>query len=339
MIKVKFMPEKVGVAVVGVGFVGGQAHVPSFKKIEGSELIALCARTEKRVKPLAEKYEVPYILDYDKLLENPKLDAVVLSVPTPLHYESALKAIRKGKHVLCEMPIAPKINQARELQDEAEKAGVILMPVLNFRFAPIYLKTKEMIENGSIGKPIALHFREFLPTMSLAEQWPAGSWAWNIELSGGYPDFTLSVWSIDMIRWMFQSEITDVEWRSSYPKIEKYGGILGYNTMGLIKLSNDMVGSLHYSASVNPSASISRLEVYGDNTNVIHAIGYDKIVYYASEKEEPQETKLDVKGTRVWGHRQLDEHFIECILHNKKPQVTVEDAIKAQEIAQKIVKI
>jgi predicted dehydrogenase len=195
-----------------------------------------------------------------------------------------------------------------------------------------------MIESGSIGKPVALHFREFLPAMSLAEQWPAGSWAWNIEVSGGYPDFTLSVWSIDMIRWMFQSEITDVEWRSSYPKIEKYGGILGYNTMGLIKLSNGMVGSLHYSASVNPSASISRLEVYGDNTNVIHAIGYDKIVYYNSDKEEPQETKLDVKGTRVWGHRQLDEHFIECILHNKRPQVTVEDAIKAQEIAQKIVK-
>jgi predicted dehydrogenase len=330
------MLEKVGVAVVGVGFVGGQAHVPSFKKIEGSELIALCARTEKRVKPLAEKYEVKYILDYDKLLEDPKLDAVVLSVPTPFHYESAMKAIKKGKHVLCEMPIAPKIEQIRELQKEAEKAGVILMPVLNFRFAPIYLKTKEMIESNAIGKPVALHFREFLPTSSLAEQWPAGSWAWNIEISGGYPDFTLSVWSIDMIRWMFKGEIVDVEWKSSYPKIEKFGGVLGYNTMGVIKLSNGMVGSLHYSASVSPPAAISRLEVYGDNTNVIHAVGYDKIVHYT--ENEAKEIPIDVKGTRVWGHRQLDEHFIECILHNKKPQVTVEDAIKAQEVAQKIVK-
>ena len=64
------MSDKVGVAVVGVGFVGGQAHTPSFKKIEGSELVALCARTEKRVKPLAEKYYVKYYLDYDELLEN-----------------------------------------------------------------------------------------------------------------------------------------------------------------------------------------------------------------------------------------------------------------------------
>ena len=329
------MPDKVGVALVGVGFVGGQAHAPSFKKIEGSELVALGAATEKRVKPLAESLGVKYYLDYDKLLEDPRIQAVALAVPTPMHFDLAMKAIKKGKHVLCEMPVAPTIEQMRELQNSAEKAGVILMPVLQFRFAPIYLKTKEMIESGIIGKPLAIHFREFIPAMSLAEQWPLGSWAWNIEKSGGYPDFTLSVWSIDMIRWMFKSEIVSVEWMSNYARIEKYGGILGYNTMGVIKLSNGIVGSLHYGASVTSSASLSRLEVYGDSTSVLHAINADKILLYG-EEQQPREWSLEVKGTRVWGHRQLDEHFIDCILHNKRPQVTVEDAIKAVEIAQKI---
>jgi myo-inositol 2-dehydrogenase/D-chiro-inositol 1-dehydrogenase len=233
------------------------------------------------------------------------------------------------------MPLAPKTDKVRELQKVAEMAKVILMPVLQFRFAPIYVKTKGIIESGTIGKPIAFHFREFIPAQSIAEQWPIGSWAWNIEKSGGYPDFTLSVWSIDMFRWLFKSEIQNVEWMANYPKFEKYGGILGYNTMGLIKLSNGTVGSLHYSASVTPSASTSRLEVYGDNTNVIHAVSFDKILLYGPNPQ-PQEWNIEVKGTRVWGHRQLDEHFIECILHNKKPQVTVEDAIKAQEVAQKI---
>jgi predicted dehydrogenase len=329
------MVNKVGVAVVGVGFVGGAAHVPSFKKIEGSELVALCAATEKRVKPLAEKYGVEYFLDYDKLLEDPRVQAVVLAVPTPLHFELAMKAIKKGKHVQCEMPVAATIDQVRKLKKAADEAGVILMPTLQFRFAPIYVKTKEMIASGIVGKPIAIHFREFIPATSIAEQWPAGSWAWDIERSGGYPDFTLSVWSIDMVRWMFESEIDNVQWMANYPKFEKYGGILGYNTMGLIKLSNGIVGSLHYSASVTPLASTSRLEVYGDNTNVLHAVWNDRIVLYGST-QEPQEWNLQVKGTRVWGHRQIDEHFIECILHNRKPQVTADDAIKAQEIAQKI---
>jgi myo-inositol 2-dehydrogenase/D-chiro-inositol 1-dehydrogenase len=209
------------------------------------------------------------------------------------------------------------------------------MPILQFRFAPIYVKTKEMITSGMIGRPIAIHFREFIPALSLAEQWPLGSWAWDIEKSGGYPDFTLSVWSIDMIRWMFESEIENVEWMSNYPKFEKYGGILGYNTMGLIKLSNGLVGSLHYSASVTPSATTARLEVYGDNTNVLHAIWTNKIIVYGPD-EQPKEWNLDVKGARVWGHRQIDEHFIECILQKKQPEVTVDDAIKAIEIALKI---
>jgi UDP-N-acetylglucosamine 3-dehydrogenase len=331
------MSEKVGVAVVGVGFVGGQAHVPCFKKIEGSELVALGATTEKRVKPLAEQYGVKYYLDYDKLLEDPKIEAVALAVPTPMHFDLAMKAIKKGKNVLCEMPLAATLDKVKDLQKAAEKAKVILMPVLQFRFAPIYTKTKEMIESGMIGKPIAFHFREFIPASSLAEQWPAGSWAWNIEKSGGYPDFTLSVWSIDMFRWLFKSEIENVQWMASYPKFEKYGGILGYNTMGVVKLSNGAVGSLHYSASVTPSASTSRLEVYGDNTNVIHASWFNKILLYGAG-QQPQEWNLDVKGTRVWGHRQLDEHFIDCILHDKKPQVTPEDAMKAEEVALKMVK-
>ena len=331
------MSEKVGVAVVGVGFVGGQAHVPSFKKIEGSDLIALGATTEKRVKPLAEQYGVKYYLDFDKLLEDPKIQAVVLAVPTPMHFDLAMKAMKKGKHVLCEMPLAPTIDKVKELQKTADKNKVILMPILQFRFAPIYTKTKEMIESGLIGKPVAFHFREFIPASSIAEQWPAGSWAWNIEKSGGYPDFTLSVWSLDMFRWLFKSEIENVQWMASYPKLEKYGGILGYNTMGVVKLSNGAVGSLHYGASVTPSAALSRLEVYGDNTDVIHAINFNKILLYGSG-EQPQEWTLDVKGTRVWGHRQLDEHFIDCVLHHKKPQVTAEDAMKAEEVALKISK-
>jgi len=330
------MTSKVGVAVVGVGFVGGQAHAPSFKKIEESDLVALCDTVESRVKPLAERLQVKYFLDYDNLLDQPDVQAVVLAVPTPLHYGMSMKAIAKGKHVLCEMPLAPKIEQMRELESAAKNADVLLMPDLNFRFAPIYNKIKELVESGNIGKPIALHYREFIPAVSLAEQWPPGSWAWNIEKSGGYPDFTLSVWSIDMIRWMFKSEITDVQWMTSYPKIEKLG-ILGYNTMGLIRLSDGIVGSLHFSASVTSSASTSRLEVFGDNTNVLHAIGTNKIVTYTPD-QTPQEMDLEVKGARVWGHRQIDEHFIDCIAHHKQPQATVKDAIRAIEIALKMVR-
>ncbi|MCW4020651.1 MAG: Gfo/Idh/MocA family oxidoreductase [Candidatus Bathyarchaeota archaeon] len=330
------MGKNVGVAVVGVGFVGGQAHVPAFRKIPGSELVVLGARTERRVVKLSKKYNVKYCLDYEQILDDPKVDAVVLAVPTPFHYDASMKAMEKGKHVLCEMPLAPTIAQVKELQRTAEKKGVLLMPVLNFRFAPAYVKVKELIRDGVVGDPVAVHFREFIPAAALAEQWPAGSWAWDVKRSGGYPDFTLSVWSIDLFRWMFESEIDDVEWMSNYVKLKDHGDILGYNTMGTIKMSNGIVGSLHYGATVKSSASTSRLEVYGDNSNVLHVIWNNKIVLFGSD---PERTECDVpaKGTKMWGHYQLDNHFIECILQKKQPSVTVEDAVKAQEIAEKMV--
>jgi predicted dehydrogenase len=330
------MADNVRVAVVGVGFVGGQAHVPAFRKIPGSDMIVLCDKLENRVKALSEKYSVKYCLDYEEILNNPKVDAVVLSVPTPFHFELAIKAMQKGKHVLCEMPLAPTIEQISKMAETAKKSKVVLMPDLNFRFAPIYIKVKEMINEGIVRNPIATHYREFIPAAALAEQWPAGSWAWDIGKSGGYPDFTLSVWSIDLLRWLFEDEITSVEWMKNYARLKEFGGILGYNTMGIIKFRKGIVGSLHYGATVNQLASTSRLEVYGDNTNVLHAVWNNKIVLYGSEPE-PKEIPVEAKGTRMWGHYQIDNHFIECIQQNKQPLVTVEDAIKTQEIAVKMV--
>jgi predicted dehydrogenase len=329
------MTKSIGTLVVGVGFVGGQAHTPSFKKIDGSNLVGLCARTETRVKPLAEKWETNYYLDYDKALNNSEVDAVIIATPTPYHFDLAMRAIDKGKHVMCEMPIAPKISQINEMDAAAKEAGVTVMPILNFRFAPVYVKVKELIEEGRIGKPVAMHYREFLPAKDLAEQWPADGWAWDIERSGGYPDYTLSVWGIDMLRWANESDYIASEWMASYPKMEQYGGIYGYNTKGIAKFENDVVASFHFGASVNAAGSETRFEVYGDNTNVIHGIGFDKIKILGPD-DKTEKISLDVGGTKVWGHRQCDTHFIESLLNDEVPSVTLDDAIIAHEIADKI---
>jgi predicted dehydrogenase len=329
--------SKVRVAVCGVGFVGGQAHVPAFKKIAGSELVALNARTEVRVKKLAEKYNVRYYLDYAELLRS-NVDAVVLSVPTPLHFQMASEAIALGKHVLCEMPLTPTIAESEKLGKMAEKRGVILMPVLNFRFTPNYVKAKELIETGAIGKPLAFSFEEFIAARSQQEQWPAGSWAWDISKSGGYPDFTLSVWSIDLIRWLFKSEIAEAGWQSNYSPLKELGDYVGYNTLGTMKLSNGTVGSLHYGSTVAPTEGTSKLEVFGDNTKIMRATWNNSLTLIGEEPPQKQEWIFTEGGTRVWGHYQMDQHFIECILHGKKPLATFKDAIKAQAVAAKMVK-
>ena len=329
--------KTMGVGVVGVGFVGGQAHAPAFRKIPNSRLAGLAASTERRVKPLAEKYGVRYFLDYMQLIKSPDVDAVVVATPTPLHYETAKAAIENCKHVMCEMPLAATIREVEDLGKLARKMDVLLMPVLNFRFTPNYVKAKELIQSGAIGDPVAVSFREFIPAKDQAAQWPANSWAWDKVKSGGYADFTLSVWSIDLLRWLFEAEYADVEWKTNYVRLEEFGGTLGYSTMGLVKMTNGAVGSLHYGSMAPPNAGLSRLEVIGKKTFALHA-EWNNSLTLIGEEGAKQEWKFTETGTRVWGHYQIDEHFIKCILGEAKPAATVEDAVKAQEIAAKMVK-
>ena len=90
--------------------------------------------------------------------------------------------------------------------------------------------------------------------------------------------------------------------------------------------------TLHFGASVNELASETRLEVYGDNTDVIHGIWNNKIKMIG-RGDEVEEIDVPVKGTRVWGHRQIDTHFIECLLNDKESLVTLDDAIVAHRLA------
>jgi hypothetical protein len=107
--------------------------------------------------------------------------------------------------------------------------------------------------------------------------------------------------------------------------------------MGLVKFSTGAVGALHFSSMVAPVAGTSRLEVFGDKTCNLQANWNDSLTLIGQNPER-QEWVFREGGTRVWGHYQLDEYFVQCILKRQKPKITVEDAVKAIEVASKIVK-
>ncbi len=326
---------KIGVGVVGCGFVGRGAHVPAFAGLENSFLAAVADPDEKRLGKVAKKYDVAATYkDYHDLAQDPKVDAVVVSLPTPLHAKAALAAIKAGKHVLCEMPLAASLDEAEQIIEAADKAGVILMPGLTFRFTPNYVKAKQLFDEGSVGNLSAAMYREFIPAKDLAGQWPAGSWVWDLEASGG-PLYTLAVWSIDLMRWLMGTEITAVHSTCKYTKLEQFGGTLGYDAFASLHFANGVVGSLQYSGSVTHSASVSRLELVGDSTHVIEATNNDKVTLLG---EEPTKTEWNVKqpGPAMWGHLQQDEHFVNCIKDGTQPIISPDDGRKAMQVAKQI---
>ncbi len=329
--------DNIGVGVVGCGFVGRGAHVPAFAKMKNARLVAVADADAERLGKVKKKYDVPSVYaDYRELVADPKVQAVVVSLPTALHAEASLAAIAAGKHVLCEMPLAAKLEDVPKMIDAAKQAGVTLMPSLTFHFTPNYVKAKELIDQGKLGNVMSLMYREFIPAKDLAMQWPPDCWVWDIEKSGG-PLYTLAVWSIDLLRWLSGSEIVEVNPTTKYTKLDKYGGTLGYDAYASLRFANGMVGCLQYSGSVTHSASASRLEVIGDSTYMVNAADNDKVTLYA---EEPFESHWDVKqtGARMWGHQQQDEYFVQCLLDGTQPCITPDDGLKAMETAVKIAK-
>lgn len=329
--------KDIGIGVIGCGFVGRGAHVPAFAAMEGAQLAAVADPDSKRRNKAATKHGAKSSYeDYMDLVKDPDVDAVVVAVPTSLHAKATLAAIEAGKHVLCEMPLAVSLEETDEMIEAANRQGVFLMPGLTFRFTPNFVKAKEMLEAGEIGKPAAVLYREFIPASDLAGQWPVESWMWKVEESGG-PLYTLAVWSIDLLRWLFDTEIVDVQAAVKYTVLEKFGGTLGYDACATLKLASGVVGSLQYSGSVTHSASTSALEVVGDSTHVIKAAGNDKVTLFS---EDPTKTEWDVKqpGAGMWGHLQQDEYFVRCIRDGQAPQITPEDGLKAMEIALQIAK-
>jgi predicted dehydrogenase len=209
------------------------------------------------------------------------------------------------------------------------------MPSLNFRFTPNYVKAKAMIEQGVVGKPACAIYREFISAKDLADQWPPSSWMWKLQESGG-PLYTLCVWSIDLLRWLFQTDVAEVHSAVKYSPLSQFGGTLGYDASATVRLANGMVGSLQYSGNVTRSSSTSRLEVVGDSNTLIDATWNDTLTVFGDEPAK-SEWKVGEPGARMWGHYQMDEYFVRCIQQGQAPSITPQDGRRAMEIGLQIV--
>jgi predicted dehydrogenase len=331
------MSSEVGVGVVGLGFVGSGAHLPALARLKQANLLAIADLNEQALDKQSKKHGIPNTYrDYEKMLDDPNIQAVVVSVPTQHHASLSIAALQAGKHVLCEMPLAPTLEEVDQMLAAAEKAGKILMPSLNFRFTPNYVKAKQLIDAGELGKPKAVMYREWIPAADLAMQWPPGAWVWNLEETGG-PLFTLSVWSIDLMRWLLEVDFEQVNPNIAHFPIERLGGTLGYDAFVNFTFTNGVIGCLQSSGSVAQMCSTSVLEIVGDNTHLLRANWNNELAMFAEDPGKSEWQFRESGGHRVWGHMQMDEHFVDCILAGRKPSILPEDGRRAVEIALKIV--
>ncbi len=150
------MPLRVGVVGVGIGLHYAQA----FGRVDGAEVVALCASSERTVIPAAAQLAVAGVYtDLGVMLAEEQLDVVAIATPNDLHHPMTIAALQAGAHVLCDKPLAMDAAQARDMLEEAETRGRRHIIPFWWRFLPVVTKAHELISDGSFGDPFFAEFR------------------------------------------------------------------------------------------------------------------------------------------------------------------------------------
>lgn len=189
--------------IIGCGNVTEVKSGPAFNKVKGSRLVAVMRRDRALAEDYARRHNVPKVYsDAYKLINDKEIDAVYVATPPSSHAEYAVATLKAGKPVYIEKPMALNYAECERIIEASEKYGVPVFVAYYRRALPGFLKVKELIENGTIGKVLFFKIELFKPA---SEEEKAGKLAWRVDpaISGGGHFFDLASHQLDYFDYLF----------------------------------------------------------------------------------------------------------------------------------------
>lgn len=166
--------SKVKFGVIGMGLMGASGHVFNLTQIPDAEVVAICDSDPEHLESATQYVDstCKRYTDSDKMIEDPEVEAIIISTPNHTHRQMAEKAFSLGKHVFTEKPMAASLEDCHAMIDASEKAGKILQVGLLCRYNPQFHKFVEIIQSGDIGNLQMVFCKEFRsPFQNLLIQW------------------------------------------------------------------------------------------------------------------------------------------------------------------------
>jgi predicted dehydrogenase len=202
--------RKVNVAVVGLGFMG-VTHIKTYQQLKAAKIVAVCDSVRFPVNGVLPGVagnitgsgaldlgrDVKVYRALDELLADTEVDLVDLCVPTPMHPEQSIAALKAGKHVLCEKPLALSSSRVRDIVRAAESASGFFMPAMCMRFWPGWSCLKEVVAKKTYGKVQAARFRR----MSAPPGWSKATYG-RPNLTGGAL-YDMHIHDTDFVQFLF----------------------------------------------------------------------------------------------------------------------------------------
>ena len=254
--------SKIGVGVIGAGRIG-KLHIEHLaQNIPEVELCSICSLNHSIAASLAEQFNVPKVTtDYNTLLADPQIDAVLVTSSTDTHVEISQAAAKAGKHIFCEKPISLDLEQIDETLAIVEKAGVKFQIGFNRRFDASFKRIREAVTTGEIGEPHIIRITSRDPAPPPIEY---------VKVSGGiFLDMTIH--DFDMARYLIDDEVIEVYAAGGVrvdPKIGEAGDI--DTTVITLRFQNGVIGTIDNSREAVYGYD-QRVEVFGSKGMVTAA--------------------------------------------------------------------
>jgi predicted dehydrogenase len=317
---------------VGVGIIGSQfvatIHAESLRACAQAELRAVASPTAGHAQAFAERFAIPrHFSDYRQLLALPEIDMVVVGAPNQLHCAITLDAAAAGKHVVMEKPLCLNLDEADRMIEACGKGGVKLMYAEELCFAPKYVRLKQLLDSGALGRPT-------LVKQSEKHDGPHADHFWDVDRSGGGVTMDMGCHAVEFFRWMLGRPAI----KSVYAQMttlvhgERTRGddnailVLEFEggTIAVAEESWTKLGGMDDRAEVHGSLGVAFADLlHGNAIETYSAKGYD----YAVEKAGSTAGWSFTIYEEAWnyGFPQEMAHFVDCVQKDRKPLVTGED--------------
>jgi myo-inositol 2-dehydrogenase/D-chiro-inositol 1-dehydrogenase len=322
--------QNVKIGIVGLGRLG-RIHARNLtRRIEHVELLAICDDNESNLKECQEDLSVANAYSsYASMLKNPEIDAVVIVTPSALHCTQIEAALEAGKHVFCEKPLGvDKVDSEQARQAVVRHREKVFMLGFMRRYDPSYMYAKKKVDQGAIGKPVLFRSYSVDPISAIDS-----ILAYIPQSAGQFVD--MAVHDIDLARWFLKSEpksIYAVGGCYAYPQFGEYQD--GDNVAAMMQFENESMAFL-LAGRTAPHGYNVETEIIGTKAtlrigsvpqkNLVEIIGTHGITRECSQTFDERFEQAFINEM---------QEFVNCIREGRKPGITVEDGVRASEIAE-----
>jgi predicted dehydrogenase len=326
--------ERVGVGIVGSGFVA-DLHAAAYKMVTETHVVAVASPTPGKARAFAAERGIAHAFeDYRELLGRGDVHMISLAAPNDKHAEIAIAAARAGKHVICEKPLSRTLEEADRMIAACKEAGVHLFYAEELLFAPKYVRAKQLVDEGAVGRP-------FLVRQSEEHDGPHMPWFWDVERSGGGVLLDMGCHSIEYGRWVLGKPAV----KSVYAQLGTYVHrdrtegedhaftIIEFEGGGVVVAENSWAkrGGVDDRCEIYGTAGFTRADLLRGSALLTYSqTGYGYAVEKAGDTRGYTFTMFE--ETWNYGFPQELRHFARAVMGKEKPLETGEDGREVLKI-------